>query len=69
LPDGHSREHAIDEMRGAVRHAPASAARAHRTPSARERDEQIVPTRVAVRPNEAMGEHAAAHMRAQLLST
>lgn len=67
LPHGNVGQDAVHEMRGGVRHAPAGAARAHRSTFARERDEQIVPARVAVHPDEAVREHSAAQVRAQLL--
>jgi hypothetical protein len=57
------------EMRGRVRHAPAGAARAHRSTFGRERDELIVPARIAVRADEAVREDATAQVRAQLLFT
>ncbi len=54
-------------MRGGVCHAPAAATRTDAPTAARERDEQVVATRVAVTPSETRRKVAASEVCAKLL--
>lgn len=67
LPQGHIGQHAIDQKCARVGHAPARATRADAAAAAGEGDQQVVATCIAVSAREALAEHAAFEVRAQLL--
>jgi len=67
LADRHLGQHAIDEMRGRVRHATSAARRAKAATLARERDQAVVAAAVAVQAQEAVREHTAAQERPKFL--
>jgi hypothetical protein len=67
LADRHIGQDAVDEVRCGVRHPASSTRRAEAAPLAREGDQAIVSTRVAMETKEAMREHAAAEEGAKLL--
>lgn len=59
LSDRHIGKHPVDEMRGALGHSAAAAARAERTPFARESDEPVESTAGAMKAREAARQPAA----------
>ena len=59
LAHRHRREDAVDDVGGGVGHATRGAARADASTLAREGDEKIAVTRVAMETEESVGEHAA----------
>ena len=67
LAHWHVGQDPVDQVRRAVGHAPARAARADRPAMTREGHEQIVAAGVAVAPGEALAKHPALEVRAQLL--
>jgi hypothetical protein len=67
LAHRHLGEHAVDEVRGSVGHAAAAARGTEAAAFAGERHEPIVPTRVAVQAQKAVGEDPAAKKGAELL--
>ena len=66
LPKGHIGQHAVDKVGPGVGHASPRAAWAYAPVFARERHEQVMTAVVAVRANEAVGEHAASKVCAKL---
>ena len=67
LADGHFGQDAIDEVCGAVGHAPAAARGAEATPLAGEGHQAIVAAGIAVEPQKAVGQDPAAKVGAKLL--
>ena len=67
LPHGHSREHAVDEVRGPLGHAPPATARTKRAPMTRKRGQTIEPTPRTPEPREASAERATSQKVAKLL--
>jgi hypothetical protein len=67
LPHGDGGKDAVDEVRGGVRHAASSAARAETAPLAAEGDEEIAAAVVAMETQEAVREDAAREVVAERL--
>ena len=67
LPHGHPREHPVDEMRGALRHAPSTTALAKRASLTAEGHQAVEPTPRAPEPREAPAERATPQEVAKLL--
>jgi len=59
LPDRHARDDLIDQVCGALRHAPRAARGAKPAPLAGKRHQLLVATPGAAQPQEAMGKDAA----------
>jgi len=66
LAHRHVRNHAIHEVRRAVRHAPTTAARADAARLARKCDKEIVATTVTSKPRKSVREDATTQVRAKL---
>ena len=67
LPDRDGRQHVVDEMRGALGHAPAAAARADGARLARKRHEALGVAGIAPEPGEAAAPDATREEVAELL--
>ena len=67
LPHRHSREHAVDQVRGPLCHAPPATARTKRAPMTRKRDQPIEPTPRTPEPREASPERATSQKVTKLL--
>ncbi len=67
LPDGHMREHSVDEMGRGVCRASAPTGGAETAALTREGDQAVVTTGVAVHTEEPVREHATTEERAKLL--
>jgi hypothetical protein len=66
LPHGDFWEYAVDEMSGGVCHAASTARRAEPPTAAREGEQAVVAAAVAVQAQEAVGQHSAFEVGAQL---
>ena len=66
LPIRRARQHAVDQMRRGVRHAPRRTARTDPAALAAERDDDLVAARPASHPREAVREDAASQVRREL---
>ncbi len=67
LPYGHPRKHVVDQVCGALDHAPPSTARTERTPLARKRDQPIEAARSTPKAGEATAERPTPKKVAELL--
>jgi len=66
LTDRHARQHTVDEPGGCVRHSPTAAGWAEASSLAREGDEPVVSTCVAMDAQKSMGEHPTLEIRTDL---